>query len=356
MLPVLATVLVIVAGGAGRAPWAPEVALRHPVALWLGRHSYAIYLWHWPVLVLAEARYGPQPLAHTRAAHRRGDRLGGGFVAPGRRPRASLAVVGPACRLADWHSAPTLCLGAVLVGGWARTSDAPLDSGEIAAAPTLAPQPTALAQPGVTVTTGAPTVSLASLGDGGVAGFDALLAANRAVLEQGLSQTDVPSNLRPALRSVNADRAAVYADDCVAVGREDQLDACRYGVAGADFTVVLYGDSHAAQWFPALEEIALDREFELVVMLKGGCPTAAVSIPTATLARTCPIWQRPGGRPDRRRTARARASSARHPAIRTATRSGPRASTPRCDGSCPTPEMWSWSATRPKRVTSRRTA
>ena len=26
-------------------------------------------------------------------------------------------------------------------------------------------------------------------------------------------------------------------------------------------------------------------------MLKGGCPTAAVSIPTATLARTCPIWR-----------------------------------------------------------------
>ena len=90
---------------------------------------------------------------------------------------------------------------------------------------------------------------------------------------------------------MNADRAAVYGDDCVAVGRVDRLDACRYGVAGADFTVVLYGDSHAAQWFPALEEIALDRGFELVVMLKGGCPTAAVSIPTATLARTCPIWR-----------------------------------------------------------------
>ena len=54
---------------------------------------------------------------------------------------------------------------------------------------------------------------------------------------------------------------------------------------------MLYGDSHAAQWFPALEDIALDRGFELVVMLKGGCPTAAVSIPTATLARTCPIWR-----------------------------------------------------------------
>ena len=27
------------------------------------------------------------------------------------------------------------------------------------------------------------------------------------------------------------------------------------------------------------------------MLVKGGCPTAAVSIPTATLARTCPIWR-----------------------------------------------------------------
>ena len=118
-----------------------------------------------------------------------------------------------------------------------------------------------------------------------------LVAANRTVLEQGLTQTDVPSNLRPSLRDVGGDRAVVYADDCVAVGRVSQLNACHYGVEDAAFTIILYGDSHAAQWFPAVEEIANDHQAELIVMIKGGCPTAAVSIPTATLARTCPIWR-----------------------------------------------------------------
>ena len=47
------------------------------------------------------------------------------------------------------------------------------------------------------------------------------------------------------------------------------------------------------QWSPALKSMANARGFELIVLAKGGCPVAAVSIPTATLARTCPIWRDP---------------------------------------------------------------
>jgi peptidoglycan/LPS O-acetylase OafA/YrhL len=293
MLPVLATVLVIVAGGASASPVGPVVALRHPVALWVGRHSYAIYLWHWPVLVLAEARYGPLPLP-TRLL------LVALAVALS---AASLRLVEDPVRHSPWLAkraarglalGGTLCATAVLTGAWMRATDAPLDSGQTAAAPTL-PAPTAqvaepttiVAQPAAAATT-VPPVALTALPAGDVA---SLVAANRTVLEQGLAQTDVPSNLRPSLRDVGGDRAAVYSDDCVAVGRVSQLNACHYGVEGAAFTIILYGDSHAAQWFPAVEEIANDHQAELIVMIKGGCPTAAVSIPTATLARTCPIWR-----------------------------------------------------------------
>ena len=51
--------LVIVAGGEGTAAWSPTVLLDVPPLQWIGSHSYAIYLWHWPVLVLAEAKWGP---------------------------------------------------------------------------------------------------------------------------------------------------------------------------------------------------------------------------------------------------------------------------------------------------------
>jgi hypothetical protein len=117
------------------------------------------------------------------------------------------------------------------------------------------------------------------------------VTANQAVLAQGLAATDVPSNLRPSVGEVGGDRAAVYADDCVAIGVETDLTPCRYGAVGAAISVVLYGDSHAAQWFPGLVEVAERRGFELIVLAKGGCPTAAVPIPTATLSRTCPVWR-----------------------------------------------------------------
>ena len=304
MLPVLATVLVIVAGGASGSARGPVVVLRHPLALWIGKHSYAIYLWHWPVLVLAEAKYGPLPLP---------TRLLLVAVAVGLSAASLRLLEDPVRRSTMLARRPTyglalgaaLCLTAVGCGAWLRAADVPLDSGELAAAPTLAPQPvvspTTIAeqQPataGVTTvpTAAAPTTTIAPAtmtalpANGDLA---ALVAANRTVLEQGLAQSDVPSNLRPSLRDVGADRAAVYRDDCVAVGRVSQLNACRYGDTDAAFTIILYGDSHAAQWFPALEAMANDRHFELIVMIKGGCPTAAVTIPTATLSRTCPIWR-----------------------------------------------------------------
>jgi peptidoglycan/LPS O-acetylase OafA/YrhL len=288
LLPVLATVLVIVAGGAGGSATGPVVVLRRPIAVWIGRHSYAIYLWHWPVLVLAEAEFGPLPLP-TRLLL---VALAVGLSA------VSLRLVEDPVRHSPWLArraarglllGATLCATAVFAGAWMRTADGPLDSGEMAATPTLAPQATVVAGPtGATEVSPAPTASLAGLPEGDL---DALVAANRAVLEQGLAQTYVPANLRPALRDVGGDRAEVYRDDCVAVGRVAELDPCRYGVDDASYTVVLYGDSHAAQWFPALEAIVAERRLELVVMLKGGCPTAAVSIPTATLARTCPRWR-----------------------------------------------------------------
>jgi hypothetical protein len=106
-----------------------------------------------------------------------------------------------------------------------------------------------------------------------------------------MATIDVPSNLRPKLAKVNGDRAQIYADGCVAVGVVSKLTPCHYGRVGSATKVVLFGDSHAAQWFPALEQIAETNGFELVVLTKGGCPNAVVEIPTATLARTCPIWR-----------------------------------------------------------------
>ena len=51
---------------------------------------------------------------------------------------------------------------------------------------------------------------------------------------------------------------------------------CLYGEIGSKSKIVLYGDSHAAQWFPALEELAREKGFELISLTKSACPSVDV--------------------------------------------------------------------------------
>ena len=63
-LPVVATVAVLIAGDSG---WGPRVMFSADSLQLLGARSYSVYLWHWPVLVLVEARFGT-PDAAGKAA------------------------------------------------------------------------------------------------------------------------------------------------------------------------------------------------------------------------------------------------------------------------------------------------
>ena len=49
---------------------------------------------------------------------------------------------------------------------------------------------------------------------------------------------------------------------------------CIFGDVRARRTVVLVGDSHAAQWFPALAELGVREHFRLIAWTKSGCPFA----------------------------------------------------------------------------------
>ena len=71
-------------------------------------------------------------------------------------------------------------------------------------------------------------------------------------------------------------RPVVYDDRCHVNNGETVSPDCRYGSKGADKKIVLFGDSHAAQWFPALEKLASDKNFELISLTKSACPAPAV--------------------------------------------------------------------------------
>ena len=62
-LPVLATSLGV-AGGTVRPGGGAEVILGRRPCQWLGKLSYSLYLWHWPLLTIAAERAGePLPVA-----------------------------------------------------------------------------------------------------------------------------------------------------------------------------------------------------------------------------------------------------------------------------------------------------
>jgi hypothetical protein len=287
LLPVLGTALIVIGGGTGAASFAPVAILRHRSLQWIGRRSYAIYLWHWPALVLAEAKWGPLSLGQRFVAISLAVALAA----------ASLRLVEDPVRHSTWVTSrpnrglilgASLCATVALVGAISLAVPRRLATRTVAAAPVLVlDASTTTTTPGSTGATAAATLA------NGLVGNDlaTLVAANQVVLAQGLTTSAVPSNMRPSLAKLFDDRPAVYGDGCVAIGVDDKLKPCRYGNTSSPVKIVLLGDSHAAQWFPPLRAIADRNGLELIVLAKGGCPAASVSIPTATLARTCPIWR-----------------------------------------------------------------
>ena len=68
----------------------------------------------------------------------------------------------------------------------------------------------------------------------------------------------------------------VYPDGCHVNNGEVLSGECTYGDLSSDKTIVLYGDSHAAQWFPALEKLAEENNFKLISLTKSACPAPEV--------------------------------------------------------------------------------
>ena len=75
------------------------------------------------------------------------------------------------------------------------------------------------------------------------------------------------------------EKPAVYGDGCHVNYGETKSGYCTYGDKESSNTIVLYGDSHAAQWFPTLEKMAKERGFKLVSLTKSACPAVDAKRP-----------------------------------------------------------------------------
>jgi peptidoglycan/LPS O-acetylase OafA/YrhL len=305
LVPVLGTMAVIVGGSVTRLAWSPGRPLSTSVLQWIGRHSYALYLWHWPVLVLADARWGPLTWFQ---------RLVAVAVALGLSALSLRYVENPVRHARTLAASPARSLAfgaamvlAMLLSGWALArSIPPFDGGAAAATPDLvreAPPVTAqdrpyrrnpAAPPATTPSTPstAPPTTLAPLAapDAPTGELARLVTSMQRILTTASEPAPVPSNLRPSLGEAR-NRALPYTQGCVNIGVNARLQPCEFGAAGAMRTILLYGDSHAVQWFEPLEQIAQERGYRLVLLIKGGCPVADVVVPTPVLRYTCPPYR-----------------------------------------------------------------
>jgi hypothetical protein len=100
-----------------------------------------------------------------------------------------------------------------------------------------------------------------------------------AVLEQSTRLQRSADRVWPSPSAASDDRGRAYRDGCIASDRATTSPPCVYGHPASATTVVLFGDSHALHFFPAIEPIAVRRGLRLVHLTKKGCPPADVTLP-----------------------------------------------------------------------------
>ncbi len=281
--PVLATGAIIAAGA---APAARPVGVPLLLSSWplraLGRLSYSWYLWHWPALVLASSALGVLSvparllialLALVPAA------LAYRFV---ERPLHHHPALVSDTRKSLWLGGALSCsaalVGLVLVGlpgggAFANGTPAPSSADEQVGRGPASTAPPVSAKPSDKPSAGAASPGSPSSG----------------------AAVDWPTGaLTPAPSSARADLPVIYSDGCHLSQRSVTYPPCHFGDSSS-VVVVLFGDSHAAQWFPTLQTLAKQHHWLLISRTKSGCPAPDVTIFQRGLKRAydeCDTWRR----------------------------------------------------------------
>ncbi len=273
LLPTVGCALAMLPGMADQASL-PARLLGWRPARFLGRISYSLYLWHWPLLVVPTAvAGGTLPLA----------------------VRVGLMVAAVPVAYASQHWLEDPIRRGRIVGIVPRRNLA------LAGALSLAVATTSLGLGFVTTQRLEAATGRASLGGATAAG-----AGNDPIpdLVSGApspGQTlppppdgPVPAGLTPSLEAARSDQPRTYGDGCHLEQPVTTIPDCVYGDPASSTTVVLFGDSHAAEWFPALERLATERGWRLISLTKSACTPAQLTVWNTTFKRAydeCNQWR-----------------------------------------------------------------
>ncbi|MFB9659877.1 acyltransferase family protein [Glycomyces mayteni] len=258
-LPVAGTALVIAAGCAPHR-FGATMLLGVAPAQYVGKISYGLYLWHWPLVMIGPAMLGVEEprLRHYLVLMAAAFLLAVAtfhLVENPIRTRRTLVQV----------PSRALAMGGGLITGALALS--------ILAS--LQPMPAASNEEAAEIT-----------------GDDATVWD---LLDESSDVDTVPANLTPALEDAKLDEPALYDDGCVVERDDPNVDEdCWYGDPDGDKTLVLFGDSHAAQWFPAVNQLAEAAGWRLLAMTKANCSVPDVREYDPKLEREyteCPEWK-----------------------------------------------------------------
>jgi hypothetical protein len=98
-------------------------------------------------------------------------------------------------------------------------------------------------------------------------------AQAQAQVARSVGVNDVPTNLTPSLADAETDEPVVFTDGCLDSYLVPTLNSCDFGDTSSSSTsVVLFGDSHAGMWFPAVQNAANTFDWNLFLYTKTTCP------------------------------------------------------------------------------------
>lgn len=241
-LPVLGTAAVIWVGASG--PASPMGLLSSKPFQFLGAHSYSIYLWHWPLIVLmpfVSGNLGALDLASIGVLTIVLSMVTKKFVEDDfRKTLDSSKRITPLRFLAAGTAVVTLLAGSIAWDANTREEQASrvMQKAVAEAGPCL-----------------------------GGAALDALDGACK--FDPGKSPV-----LSPAL--AKTDKSDAYRDACWSNEPFEQKPTCTYGAG--ETKVALVGNSHAGHWLPALQQMADSKDWTITTFLVSRCNPTDVKL------------------------------------------------------------------------------
>jgi peptidoglycan/LPS O-acetylase OafA/YrhL len=312
LLPTLGAAALI---ASGQRRWSPAGLLAVGPLRFLGRISYSLYLWHWPILVLPAVAAGvplePGVRVGLVAASIAVATLSWAFVEePFRRggwslalrPARTLGLAGAALAFVvafagglSYRQASDLGLVGVSPAADAAAGKAAMDA--VDDIDWTADWPAAVVTDDVPEDPG-PGGGAVAPSAGPTARPDESAGPTAAPTARPTPAPRVsfvlPRDVRPSLSRAREDSERLRWDGCLAFEPATAPRDCVYGNRSGTFTVALVGDSHASAIFPAVEAVAKRQGWRLETYVKVSCPFIDMDVRNLSLKREyreCPPWR-----------------------------------------------------------------